>query len=82
MSRTRYPEWVGLVYMPGPFWTLGTPRIVNPSQVMSSSSSCTVPLASMLVTIDSRPRPWAVASRPALAPRMVRSGFWTLTVSV
>ena len=82
MSRTRYPEWVGLVYMPGPFGTLGTPRIVNPSQVMSFASSCTVPLASMLVTIDSRPRWSPVASRPALAPRMVRAGFWTLTVSV
>jgi hypothetical protein len=51
--RIEYPECAGLVYMPGPISGSSMPRMVNPSQVMSSSSSCTVPLSSSLVTIDS-----------------------------
>jgi hypothetical protein len=56
--------------------------MVNPSQRMSSASSCTVPSGSMWVTTDSRCRPRRVASWPALAPLMVRCALVTLTVSL
>ncbi len=85
VSRIRYPEWVGLVYMPGGLSCApGAPRMVNPSQVMSSASSWTRPgtiLPATPAMIDSRPRPWRVASRPAFAPLMVRSGSPTVTTS-
>ena len=60
VSRIRYPEWAGLVYMPGGlFWAPGAPRMANPSQVMSSARNWTSPGAivpATPATTDSRPR--------------------------